>query len=45
MNMDWIYCSAVQHMSEVDRMTMYDIVCQWALYFEQRAAELPEELR
>lgn len=45
MNMDCIYCSAMKHMSAVERMTMYDIICQYALYLEQRVAELPEDLR
>lgn len=43
--MDYIYCSALKHFSEIELMTMYDIVCQWALYLEKWVSEMPEELR
>lgn len=42
--MDYVYCASLRHFSEVEIMTMYDIVCQWALHLEERMADMPEDL-
>lgn len=42
--MDYVYASALQHFPNVDRMSMYDIACQWAVHLEERMAEMPEDV-
>ncbi|GJE98381.1 CxC2 domain-containing protein [Phanerochaete sordida] len=44
-NMDYVYSSSLRHFSDIDIMTMYDIVCQWAIHLEERMADMPEDLR
>ena len=44
-NMDFIYASSVGHFPGVERMTTYDIACQWAVHLEERIAQLPEGVR
>ena len=43
--MDNIYCAAMRHFSQVEKVNMYDIACQWAQHLQQRVAEMPEDLR
>lgn len=35
----------MRHFSNVDRMTMYDIVCQYIIWLEKRMKEMPEDVR
>ncbi|GJF00552.1 CxC2 domain-containing protein [Phanerochaete sordida] len=44
-NMDYVYGASLRHFPDVDIMTMYDIVCQWAVHLEARMADMPEDLR
>lgn len=44
-NMDYVYASVLQHFPNVDRMSIYDIACQWAIHLEERMAEMPEDVR
>lgn len=44
-NMDFVYAYAVRHFPGIERMTMYNIACQWAVHLEERMAQLPEDVR
>ncbi len=43
--MDFIWASALRHYPDVDPMSMYDIMCKWLIYLEERISKLPPEYR
>ncbi|KAK7675926.1 hypothetical protein QCA50_021145 [Cerrena zonata] len=42
-NMDLIFCSAMRHHPDVDKLNSYDITCQWIIYLIDRISKYPAE--